>query len=118
MKSTKIEWTDKTWYPITGCTKHSAGCAHCYTEVMSRRLHAMGLAKYANGFQLTMHEDALNEPSVAGDAGVRWYVLELCVLFTIFAHLFNLKFHQLRVIVKAGMFVYRKIMCKFANNKK
>lgn len=62
MKTTKIEWTDKTWNPITGCTKHSAGCAHCYAEVMSRRLHAMGLAKYANGFRLTMHEDALNEP--------------------------------------------------------
>lgn len=54
MKTTKIEWTDKTWNPITGCTKHSAGCAHCYAEVMSRRLHAMGLAKYANGFQLRL----------------------------------------------------------------
>jgi protein gp37 len=55
MRTTKIEWTDKTWNPITGCTKHSAGCAHCYAEVMSRRLHA-------NGFRLTMHEVALNEP--------------------------------------------------------
>jgi protein gp37 len=62
MKTTKIGWTDKTWNPITGCTKHSAGYAHCYAEVMSRRLYAMGLAKYANGFQFTMHEDSLNEP--------------------------------------------------------
>jgi len=62
MKTTKIEWTDKTWNPITGCTKHSAGCIHCYAEVMSRRLKAMGLDKYANGFQLTMHGDALDEP--------------------------------------------------------
>lgn len=54
MKTTKIEWIDKTWNPITGCTKHSAGCAHCYAEVMSRRLHAMGLAKYTNGFQLRL----------------------------------------------------------------
>ncbi|HRZ97494.1 MAG TPA: DUF5131 family protein [Paludibacter sp.] len=42
MKTTKIEWTDKTWNPITGCTKHSAGCAHCYAEVMSHRHQAMG----------------------------------------------------------------------------
>ena len=42
-KITKIEWTDKTWNPVTGCTKISQGCAHCYAEVMSRRLKAMGL---------------------------------------------------------------------------
>ncbi len=62
MKTTKIEWTDKTWNPITGCSKTSPGCAHCYAEVMSVRLKAMGLKKYAQGFTITMHEDALNEP--------------------------------------------------------
>lgn len=62
MKTTKIEWTDKTWNPITGCTKRSTGCLHCYAETMSRRLKAMGLDKYANGFQLTLHEDNLDEP--------------------------------------------------------
>lgn len=62
MKTTKIEWTDKTWNPITGCTKHSAGCVHCYAETMARRLKAMGLEKYRNGFQLTLHEAALVEP--------------------------------------------------------
>lgn len=62
MKTTKIEWTDKTWNPITGCTKKSAGCAHCYAEVMSRRLKAMRLDKYRNGFDLTLHEDDLYEP--------------------------------------------------------
>lgn len=62
MKTTKIEWTDKTWNPITGCTKKSAGCAHCYAEVMARRLKAMGLDKYHNGFELTLHEDDLEEP--------------------------------------------------------
>lgn len=62
MKTTKIEWTDKTWNPITGCTKHSAGCAHCYAEVMSRRLKAMGVSKYKNGFKLTMHDEVLQEP--------------------------------------------------------
>ena len=62
MRTTKIEWTDKTWNPITGCTKFSAGCAHCYAEIMSRRLKAMGLGKYQNGFKLTLHEESLNEP--------------------------------------------------------
>ena len=62
MKTTKIEWTDKTWNPITGCTKYSAGCAHCYAETMSRRLHAMGVAKYQREFELTLQEDNLQEP--------------------------------------------------------
>ena len=62
MKTTKIEWTDKTWNPITGCTKKSAGCAHCYAEVMAQRLKAMHLEKYRNGFELTLHEDNLEEP--------------------------------------------------------
>lgn len=60
--ASKIEWTDVTWNPITGCTKHSSGCQHCYAEVMARRLKAMGLPKYANGFQLTLHPDILREP--------------------------------------------------------
>lgn len=62
MSESKIEWTDKTWNPITGCTKKSAGCQHCYAEVMSRRLKAMGQTKYANGFTLTLHEKCLEEP--------------------------------------------------------
>ena len=62
MRTTKIEWTDKTWNPITGCTKKSAGCAQCYAEVMARRLQAMRLEKYRNGFELTLHEDDLGEP--------------------------------------------------------
>ncbi|KAA6333956.1 hypothetical protein EZS27_017687 [termite gut metagenome] len=62
MKTTKIEWTDKTWNPITGCSKVSAGCINCYAEVMARRLQAMGQDKYKNGFNITLHEDALEEP--------------------------------------------------------
>lgn len=62
MKTTKIEWTDKTWNPITGCTKVSAGCVNCYAEIMSRRLKAMGINKYQNAFALTLHEEALDEP--------------------------------------------------------
>ena len=62
MKTTKIEWTDKTWNPITGCSKKSTGCLHCYANVMACRLKAMGLDKYANGFNVTLHEDCLSEP--------------------------------------------------------
>ena len=60
--STKIEWTDKTWNPITGCTKYSQGCLHCYAETMSRRLRGMGVEKYRNEFALTLHEKSLEEP--------------------------------------------------------
>lgn len=62
MSTTKIEWTDSTWNPVTGCTKMSAGCAHCYAETMSRRLKAMGTPKYRNGFIVTLHKEALEEP--------------------------------------------------------
>ena len=62
IKTTKIEWTDKTWNPITGCTKISPGCARCYAEVMTRRLKSMGIDKYANGFNVTLHKDCLEEP--------------------------------------------------------
>lgn len=62
MAESKIEWTDKTWNPITGCTKKSTGCLHCYAEVMARRLKAMGQEKYTNEFTVTLHERCLNEP--------------------------------------------------------
>ena len=62
MAESKIEWTDRTWNPVTGCTKLSDGCAHCYAEVMARRLKAMGQIKYVNGFHVTVHENDLDEP--------------------------------------------------------
>lgn len=62
MRTTKIEWTDRTWNPVTGCTKLSSGCAHCYAEIMARRLQAMGVKKYVNGFCPTLHDDLLDEP--------------------------------------------------------
>ena len=57
-----IEWTDATWNPVTGCTAISAGCDHCYAELLSYRLQKMGAAKYRNGFEVTLHPDALNQP--------------------------------------------------------
>lgn len=58
-----IEWTEITWNPVTGCTKISHGCKHCYAERMSRRLRAMGAHKYREGFKVTVHPRTLEEPS-------------------------------------------------------
>jgi protein gp37 len=57
-----IEWTESTWNPLTGCTKVSPGCKHCYAERMALRLQAMGQPNYVNGFKLTMHEHVLELP--------------------------------------------------------
>ncbi|MCB9421408.1 MAG: phage Gp37/Gp68 family protein [Ardenticatenaceae bacterium] len=62
MATTKIEWAESTWNPITGCTKISPGCKNCYAERMALRLQAMGQANYANGFELTLHEHMLERP--------------------------------------------------------
>jgi protein gp37 len=62
MAQTSIEWTQKTWNPTTGCNKISQGCKFCYAEVFTRRLQAMGLEKYENGFELTLHPDVIDEP--------------------------------------------------------
>jgi len=62
MAASSIEWTEMTWNPTTGCNKVSAGCKFCYAEVMAKRLHAMGVEKYINGFKLTLHEEALAIP--------------------------------------------------------
>jgi protein gp37 len=58
----KIEWTEQTWNPVTGCTKISPGCKHCYAETLSKRLRAMGTAGYENGFKIALHPTRLNDP--------------------------------------------------------
>ena len=58
----KIEWTDSTWNPVTGCTKISPGCKHCYAERLSKRLQSMRMQKYRNGFTVTTHTSTLEEP--------------------------------------------------------
>ncbi len=62
MATSSIEWTESTWNPLTGCSKISPGCQHCYAERMARRLQAMGHPHYTNGFRLTLHEHALELP--------------------------------------------------------
>ncbi len=58
----KIEWTESTWNPVTGCTKISAGCTNCYAYTMAKRLQAMNNPRYKNGFNITLHEDLLTLP--------------------------------------------------------
>ncbi len=69
--ATKIEWTEVTWNPTTGCDRISPGCDHCYALTLAKRLKAMGQAKYQRdgdprtsgpGFGVTMHADVLAEP--------------------------------------------------------
>src|SRR3972149_1032081 len=57
-----IEWTESTWNPVTGCTKVSPGCKHCYAERMAERLQAMGQPNYRNGFALTLQRHMLELP--------------------------------------------------------
>src|SRR3990172_8841595 len=57
-----IEWTHATWNPVTGCTKISPGCKHCYAERLAYRLQMMGQTKYRDGFAVTQHHDVLGLP--------------------------------------------------------
>lgn len=61
-QNSKIEWTEQTWNPVTGCDKISPGCKHCYAEVMATRLKAMGQANYRNGFEVTLQPHMLSIP--------------------------------------------------------
>jgi protein gp37 len=61
-QKSSIEWTESTWNPVTGCTKVSTGCKHCYAERMAERLQAMGQANYVNGFEVTLQPHMLELP--------------------------------------------------------
>lgn len=61
-QASKIEWTEATWNPVTGCAKVSPGCKFCYADRMAKRLHAMGQHRYRNGFRTTLHEDLVDLP--------------------------------------------------------
>lgn len=60
--TSSIEWTDSTWNPVTGCTKVSPGCKHCYAERMANRLVGMGQPRYRNGFEVTLQPDLVRLP--------------------------------------------------------
>ena len=59
---TKIEWTESSWNPVTGCTQISPGCTHCYAARIAKRLQAMGNPRYQNAFEVTIHEDLIDAP--------------------------------------------------------
>lgn len=59
---TKIEWTESSWNPITGCSPVSAGCQHCYAARFAKRLQAMGNPRYRNAFNVTVHDDLISAP--------------------------------------------------------
>ena len=60
--STTIEWTDATWNPVTGCTKISAGCDHCYAERFAERFRGTPSHPFENGFDLTLRPERLEQP--------------------------------------------------------
>ena len=77
-----IEWTESTWNPVTGCTKVSPGCKHCYAERIAERLRAMGQENYRKGFALTLQPQMLDLP-------LRWRAPQ-----TIFVNSMSDLFHE------------------------
>lgn len=80
MAESRIEWTEQTWNPATGCTKVSPGCKHCYAETMAVRLKAMGAAGYGSGFALALHPERLTQPLRRKKPTV-WFVNSMSDLF-------------------------------------
>lgn len=80
MKKSKIEWTEETWNPTTGCNKVSAGCKHCYAEVMANRLKAMGTPGYDNGFEFSIMPERLLQP-LNKKKGTKYFVNSMSDLF-------------------------------------
>lgn len=76
----KIEWTEETWNPTTGCTKVSSGCKNCYAEVMANRLKAMGTPGYDNGFEFSMMPERLEQP-LKKKKGTKYFVNSMSDLF-------------------------------------
>jgi len=109
---TKIEWTEATWNPVVGCTKLSAGCKHCYAEVMARRLQAMGVPGYEAGFRKvrTLH-GRLEEPLLRKKPTV-YFVNSMSDLFhsqvpesfidRVFATMSAAHWHTFQVLTKRG----------------
>ncbi len=59
---TAIEWTEATWNPVTGCTKVSPGCAHCYAETFAERFRGVAGHPYEQGFDLQLRPERLEQP--------------------------------------------------------
>ena len=104
-----IEWTDATWNPVTGCTKISPGCKHCYAERLAKRLQAMGQANYRDGFKLALQPQMLELP-LRWKAPKRIFVNSMSDLFhpdvpteyikRVFAVMGRAHWHQYQVLTK------------------
>jgi protein gp37 len=104
-----IEWTDATWNPVTGCTKISPGCKHCYAERMAHRLQLMGQSNYRNGFKVTLQPQMLERP-LEWKAPKRIFVNSMSDLFhvdvplayiqQVFATMNGAHWHQYQVLTK------------------
>lgn len=107
--STGIEWTDATWNPVTGCTKVSPGCKHCYAERLAARLQAMGNRRYSRGFSLTLHRDLLELP-LTWRRPRRVFVNSMSDMFhddvpeafikSVFTTMAKAKWHQFQILTK------------------
>ena len=119
----KIEWTEQTWNPVTGCTKISPGCKYCYAEVMSKRLEAMNVRGYENGFNLSILPERLNEP-IKRKKPTIYFVNSMSDLFhegvndnyieEIFKVIEKSQHHQFQILTKraerlADFFINRKV---------
>lgn len=80
MKLSKIEWTEETWNPVIGCNEVSEGCRHCYAKVMARRLQAMGVSAYKDGFKVKMLPDRLPQP-LKNNKPTKYFVNSMSDLF-------------------------------------
>lgn len=104
-----IEWTDATWNPVTGCTKISPGCKHCYAERLANRLKLMGQKNYGNGFELTLQPQMLDLP-LRWKAPKRIFVNSMSDLFhkdvpvsyieDVFSVMVRAHWHQYQVLTK------------------
>jgi protein gp37 len=111
MSATTIHWTQAVWNPCTGCTKVSAGCVNCYAAKMARRLKAMGNLRYKRGFDLTLHNDKIDEPK-RWRKGRRVFVNSMSDLFhekvplkfiqRVFATMVDCPQHTFQVLTKRG----------------
>ena len=116
----KIEWTENTWNPVTGCTKISEGCTNCYAYRMAQRLCKMGNSKYKNGFEVTLHPGCLNDP-MGWKKGSRIFVNSMSDLFhkdvpldyikKVFEVMNNTPQHTYQILTKRA-----DILLKYAEN--
>ncbi|WBL25098.1 DUF5131 family protein [Zunongwangia sp. HGR-M22] len=124
MKTSKIEWTEATWNPMTGCNKVTAGCKNCYAETMAKRLKAMGTPGYENGFQFSIMPSRLNLP-LNVKKPTRFFVNSMSDLFhekapfeyidKIFEIMKNTPRHQYQILTKREDRMYEYFQTRTAS---